>query len=91
MSEGNLMNTFSQLSIPKTWYTMTMRALSETELVVQVVQRKLEVVKSDGVEAMSTILAHTDIWVCCSCGAENLEATAPDSCPLCGHYRQGCC
>jgi hypothetical protein len=91
ISEEYLMNTSSQLSILKTWYTMMIQAPGATEHLVQVVATKIEVTRSDRMEAMPTILAFTDIWVCCNCGAENLEVNAPDSCPLCGHYRGGCC
>jgi len=91
-SEEKLKITFSSTIDPeKRYYTMTMLVPAETGHFVQVIPTKLEVTRSDGVEATSMILAYGDVWVCCSCGGDNTEANAPERCPLCGHYRQGCC
>ena len=44
-----------------------------------------------GLETGATVLAYGDMWTCCACGNTNLDATAPDRCPVCGHYRDSCC
>lgn len=31
------------------------------------------------------------MWTCCHCTTTNLDATAPEACPACQHYRCGYC
>lgn len=34
---------------------------------------------------------YDDVWVCCQCGGTNLNSLARECCPVCRHYRRGCC
>lgn len=47
--------------------------------------------KRSTIAAEPIAVSYSDTWTCCDCGANNIDGTAPDCCPLCGHYRQGCC